>query len=470
MAEIIGTAGDDQLTGTSVSDSPSGADDIFGRAGNDRIDGRSGEDRLLGGPGDDQLIGNLGDDLLLGEDDDDLLHGGPGDDQAFGGAGRDLLLGGAGDDLLAGEAADDDLLGGEGDDRLEGGAGADNLFGDAGDDQLDGGPGPDRQQGGAGADSFALADLDGTVDEILDFDLAEGDRLDVGALGQAALDAGAALDQVVGLEITAAGTLVGIDPAGGGDFQPVALLRGVRIEQLSDRELGLDAATPVANDDSAATRQTQPVTIAPLANDQGLDADDALRILALDTAGTSGSALIDPGGLTVTYTPDPGFFGIDRFRYTAADERGGTDQAEVRVGVLGTLDLAALDGSNGFVLEGIDAGDASGRAVANAGDINGDGFDDLLVGALGADSDEASGTGEAYVVFGRASGFVPAGDAWDSRRGQRLPDRGDRRARPTVWLGWWKLWQLAAPRRRRERRRVGRHHHRRLSGDRNWRQ
>jgi len=43
--------------------------------------------------------------------------------------------------------------------------------------------------------------------------------------------------------------------------------------------------------------------------------------------------------------------------------------------------LSALDGANGFRLDGIGAGDWSGRSVASAGDVNGDGYDDLIVGA-----------------------------------------------------------------------------------------
>ena len=36
---------------------------------------------------------------------------------------------------------------------------------------------------------------------------------------------------------------------------------------------------------------------------------------------------------------------------------------------------------NGFQLSGAAADDCSGRSVASAGDVNGDGFDDLIVGA-----------------------------------------------------------------------------------------
>ena len=64
------------------------------------------------------------------------------------------------------------------------------------------------------------------------------------------------------------------------------------------------------------------------------------------------------------------------------------------------LELSDLDGSDGFVLNGTaDAGDYSGRSVSGAGDLNGDGVDDLIIGAFMADPNGSS-SGESYVVFG----------------------------------------------------------------------
>ena len=50
--------------------------------------------------------------------------------------------------------------------------------------------------------------------------------------------------------------------------------------------------------------------------------------------------------------------------------------------------LAALDGSNGFRLDGLDEFDDSGRSVSSAGDVNGDGLDDLIIGTNGGDPNE----------------------------------------------------------------------------------
>jgi len=74
-------------------------------------------------------------------------------------------------------------------------------------------------------------------------------------------------------------------------------------------------------------------------------------------------------------------------------------------GFSASLNLSTLDGSNGFVINGIDTNDQSGRAVSSAGDVNGDGYDDLIIGANGADQGTNYNVGESYVVFGKASGF-----------------------------------------------------------------
>ena len=73
------------------------------------------------------------------------------------------------------------------------------------------------------------------------------------------------------------------------------------------------------------------------------------------------------------------------------------------------LPVAGGDGTEGFVLRGIDADDESGYSVSNAGDVNGDGIDDLIIGARFAiPTDVGFDTGETYVVFGRTTGFPAA--------------------------------------------------------------
>ena len=76
-----------------------------------------------------------------------------------------------------------------------------------------------------------------------------------------------------------------------------------------------------------------------------------------------------------------------------------------------TLQLSDLlpagggDGTAGFVLNGIDGSDNSDWSVSTAGDVNDDGVDDLIIGALGADPNGRSLAGETYIIYGRTTGF-----------------------------------------------------------------
>ncbi|MFM7365692.1 MAG: DUF4114 domain-containing protein [Cuspidothrix sp.] len=61
------------------------------------------------------------------------------------------------------------------------------------------------------------------------------------------------------------------------------------------------------------------------------------------------------------------------------------------------LDLATLDGTKGFVINGAEEGDQSGYSISSLGDINGDGVDDLAIGSPG---DIGDNLGKVHVIFG----------------------------------------------------------------------
>ena len=112
-----------------------------------------------------------------------------------------------------------------------------------------------------------------------------------------------------------------------------------------------------------------------------------------------------------------------------------------REGGLGAaFDLNSLDGSNGFAIPGLAAGDQAGISVSSAGDVNNDGIPDLLVGAPMADTPQMDNVGKAYVVFGSNSpfsasldlslldgndGFVITGEAAGGELGRSVSEAGD---------------------------------------------
>ncbi len=105
-----------------------------------------------------------------------------------------------------------------------------------------------------------------------------------------------------------------------------------------------------------------------------------------------------------------------------------------------TINLSAIaSGTGGFVINGEHTLDSSGDSVSNAGDVNGDGLDDLIVGAYTADSSGGTNTGKSYVIFGKkdstvielsaiasgTGGFVINGENKDDESGFPVSTAGD---------------------------------------------
>lgn len=123
----------------------------------------------------------------------------------------------------------------------------------------------------------------------------------------------------------------------------------------------------------------------------------------------SGAAAGDTSGFSVASAGDVNGDGFADVVVGAfdADPRGRTDAGSSYV-VYGQasprdIDLASL-GSAGFRIDGAAPGDLSGYAVASAGDINGDGRADVIVGAPWADPGAPARTraGTSYVIYGQA--------------------------------------------------------------------
>jgi len=183
----------------------------YGKNGKTEVDFENAENRDLiidvGEGGDSVTLGNGNDIIYLGDsarlndngiDDavkrfDTFLEGKDpamtkkdSIDVAFAGGGNDTVFGEAGMDAIDGGSGDDKLYGGEGVDALRGGSGQDLLVGGLGDDIL---------IGDTEADTFLWAseDLDAGLDTIKDFNISEGDKIDLSDL----FDDGAVMDDIL---------------------------------------------------------------------------------------------------------------------------------------------------------------------------------------------------------------------------------------------------------------------------------
>lgn len=181
------------------------------------------------------------------------------------------------------------------------------------------------------------------------------------------------------------------------------------VEKVSEP---LSAPRPliVVNDTANATEDGPPVLIPVLANDTG--AASVARINGVAVA--PGNTIVLPSGARVVVNTDGtlsyqigaafqslggGQTAQDVFTYVAADAPGSPLAPE------GVFNVSAINGTNGFVINGAGTGDRSGYSVTGIGDVNGDGRDDLLIGALSADPNGQSDAGTSYVVYGRQGGF-----------------------------------------------------------------
>jgi len=157
--------------------------------------------------------------------------------------------------------------------------------------------------------------------------------------------------------------------------------------------------------------------------DYGMDQD-----LGNVNASFWGEETDDRSGCSVACVGDVNGDGYDDILIGAYDNDDGGESAGRTYLIFGkpfewTMDIDLSEADASF--RGEDEGDESGWPVAGAGDVNGDGYDDILIGAtLNDDSDRDAG--QTYLILGKPTGWemdINLSESDASFLGEDSPDR-----------------------------------------------
>ncbi|MFN2588456.1 MAG: cadherin domain-containing protein [Actinomycetota bacterium] len=371
---------------------------------NDAIVGTKDEDRLKGTPGDDVIIGRACDDVIDGKGGNDIICGRGGDDVIKGGNGNDTVLGGKGDD---------ELRGGPGDDVLIGGADVDVIFGGQGTDDCDGEQeneceepatptpsptasptptpttspsptptpptNPPQNMKPVAADDNYQTDEDQTLNVpapgVLANDSDPENNLDHAVLLTNALNGDVTLNANGSFTYDPDPDFNGVDSftyaAHDGaqqsdpgtvtiDVDPIADAPNAIAQSVSTNEDDFEVVTLSGSDPDGTTPSVFKITSVPTNGD------------VRDGSGLGGT-LIGAGdvpytlsGNTVTYVPDPNYFGSDSFDFKTNDGALDSGPAPIEVTVLPVNDAPSdVSLSNNSVDEELPAGTTVGNLSAN---------------------------------------------------------------------------------------------------------
>jgi hypothetical protein len=146
-----------------------------------------------------------------------------------------------------------------------------------------------------------------------------------------------------------------------------------------------------------------------------LDPEEGFRIVL------SGSV---EGGFAVSSAGDFNGDGFGDVMISApsfgVDDKGATFIVFGKAGDFTDVTLGTTTSSDWIRIDGAATGDSSGKSVASLGDINGDGFGDVLIGSPYADANGRWSSGVSYVVYGNASGTNLDLANFDASQGFRI--------------------------------------------------
>ncbi|ASM76015.1 uncharacterized protein VITFI_CDS0236 [Vitreoscilla filiformis] len=467
---LIGGTGNDTYVVDSLSDvvTEAGGTDLIQASVSYTLATNGVENLTLTGVTDLNGTGNASANVITGNTGANRLEGGAGNDSLSGAAGTDTLIGGAGNDTYSVDSTSDIVteVAGEGVDLIQasvsytltangvenltltgtsalngtGNTSANVITGNAGANTLASGGGVDTLVGAAGADVFTLVDSDLTA-------------LTTSSGAAMSIDGGADWDTLTLATTTATLLdLVAITDATGSGTARLQNIQTVNLGASGAQQLALQAQDVVSLASSNVLNSGNASSLGWSNGSYSLSASESRYQLVIE-----GSAQDEVLKSTLDSSSNGEWAFVGTLNqggttYDVYNDVGGTAQIIVNAAVQfnsglvhitpATVTLSALEAtSGGFVIRGLSAGEKNGWSVSSAGDVNGDGLADLIVGAPASDPSGGDGAGRSYVVFGKTNstavnvstltsgtnseGFVINGQALSSAAGWSVSDAGD---------------------------------------------